>query len=1032
MTKLIVNFTRKNALQAGFRFLLTGIFLMLAGTLIAQTITVKGKITSGTTGEVLPGVNVIVKGTSIGTVTDSNGNYTLAAPPDGKLLISFIGFKTREMDIAGNNVINVVLEEETIDLEEVVAIGYGVVKKRDLTGAVSSVKAEEISRTTLPNAMQAMQARVPGLDIQQSNGEAGAGVSITLRGNRSISASNSPLILVDGIAYGSTLDINPSDIESMEVLKDASSTAIYGTRGANGVILITTKRGKEGKTRVNFNSYLSSNIPTHIPQMMYGKKEVQRLIDKANYQADAASGNWGASNLTVQQVLTENLEDFTEMEIYNDGSYTDWLDLILQNGLTQNYELAISGGSEKTNFNLSLGTMFDEGLMKNDMMDRYNAKVVLDHRINKIFKAGTSVLFTTRDHDARNSSIFGQSLKMTTITHAYTKEGELIFTPNPRYAAHANPLLDEVEGAYAHNTETTRFFGNIYVEVTPLKNLVLKSIYGLDRRNVRDGTYQDYQSVGRYQSPGTSFISSEYNKTNAYTWENTLNYNARFGGNLHEFNFLLGHSMAENVYEQNKTEGDAGREHYYTSLFYDLEKIIAETSTSEYSKWSLLSYFGRVNYKFNERYLLTASLRTDGSSTLAKGRKWGYFPSVAAAWRINEESFMTNTRNWLTNLKLRASWGKSGNAAVDPYSTLTSLSDRIIYYYLDGKDIPGNIPSKMGNKDLTWETTTVLDFGVDFGILENRISGSIDYYLSRTNDLLYLKSAPPSSVFPSVLDNIGSTEGNGLEVALNTQAVKAGKFNWDINWSYSAMKDKITYLSEGVERNISGVTGQIVGKPVSIYYDYEADGNWDVGEYAEYKTDWESRHPGATIGFVAAYGAPGTIKIIDRNDDGKLSDDDKIVYPRSPKHIFGMNNEFSLGDLSLSILVYARLGGYVSYDMNAQLNYETANWGDLDYWSMDNKDAKFPSPGAASTTFGSYGTALKYEKADYIKIKDVTLAYNLPASLTGKVGIDRVRLYGSLKNFFTLAKIDNYDPERGGAVTFPLAKQALVEINLEF
>jgi len=1028
MTKLI----KKNLQPAAVRLLLGGLFLFLTTVGVAQNVNITGKVTNATNGEAIPGANVVLKGTTTGTVTDNEGNYALNVPANGTLMVSFVGFYSQEVGVAGKSVINVVLTEETFGLDEVVAIGYGVVRRRDLTGAVSSVKADDITKTTTSNAMQAMQARVPGLDIQQSNGQAGAGVSITLRGNRSISASNSPLILVDGIAYGSTLDINPSDIESMEVLKDASSTAIYGTRGANGVILITTKRGKEGKTKVALNSYLSSNIPTHVPQMMYGKKEVQRLIDKANYQADNASGNWGSSNLTVEQVLTENLEDFTEMEIYQDGSYTDWLDLILQNGLTQNYELAVSGGSAKTNFNLSLGTMFDEGLMKNDLMDRYNAKMALDHKISSIFKTGTSMLYTYRNHDSRNSSVFGQSLKMTTITHPYTKDGQLIFTPNPRYAAHANPLLDEIDGAFEHNIETTRFFGNVYMEVTPFKNLLFKSIYALDRSNVRDGTYQDYQSVGRYQSPGTSYIATQYSNNTGYTWENTLNYNTNFGGSKHDATFLLGHSMAQNVYENNRTEGDAGREHYYTSLFYDISKISTETSTSAYTKSSLLSYFGRVNYKFNERYLLTASLRADGSSTLAEGHKWGYFPSVAAAWRINEENFMSTAGDWLTNLKLRASWGKSGNAAVDPYSTLTSLSTSTIYYYLDGKDIPGNIPSTMGNKDLTWETTTVLDFGIDFGILTNRISGSIDYYLSKTDDLLYLKSAPPSSVFPSVLANIGSTEGQGLEVALNTLAVKAGKFNWDINWSYSTSRDKITGLSEGVERNITGTTGQIVGKPVSIYYDYEAQGNWNVGEFAEYKAAWEARNPGKTIGYVNAYGVPGTIKINDRNDDGKLDDEDKIIYGRSPKHIFGMNNAFTYGDLSLSVLLFARLGGYLAYDMNTQLNYETANWGDLDYWTPKNPGAKFPSPGAASTTFGSYGTALRYEKADYIKIKDVTLAYNLPAGLIQKAGIEKVRLYGSLKNFFTFAKIDNYDPERGGAVTFPLAKQAVVGINLEF
>lgn len=996
-----------------------------------REITVNGHV-KNTLGDPIPGATVVVQGTTNGTISDYKGNFTLQrVPAEGTIIFSFVGMKTQEIQVAGQTVINVVLEEDAIGIEEVVAIGYGVVRKRDLTGSVSSVKADEIAKTASSNAMQAMQARVPGLDIQQSDGQAGAGINLTLRGNRSISASNSPLILVDGVEYGSTLDINSSDIESMEVLKDASSTAIYGTRGANGVILITTKHGKVGKTKVNVNAYLSSNIPTDVPQVMYGTREVQRLIDKANYQADAVSGNWGSSKLTAEDILTESLEDFTEYEIYQDGSYTDWADIILQDGLTQNYEVSVSGGDEKTTFNLSLGTMYEEGLLKKDQMDRYNAKAVVDHKINNYFKVGTSMLYTYKDHDARQSSVFTQALKMTSITHAYTKDGELIATPNPRYAAHCNPLLDEVDGAYQKNIETSRFFGNVYLEITPMKNMLFKSMFAFDRKNVRTGIYQDYESVARYQSPGSGYISSEHENTTDYTWENTLNYNTDFSGSKHDLTGLLGHSMTESVYEESITEGDCGREHYYTSSFYDLSKITSSTTTSDYIKSSMLSFFGRFNYKYNEKYLLTASLRADGSSTLAEGNKWGYFPSAAAAWRLSEESFLKN-ETWLDNLKLRVSWGISGNAAVDPYSTLTTLSSEPIYYYLGGSDIAGNIPSTMGNSDLTWEKTRSFDFGIDFGVLNNRISGSIDYYFSKTTDLLYRKSAPASSVYPSVLANIGETEGNGLEVALNTLILKSKDFSWDVNWSYSTFEDEITSLSGGVERNISGTTGQIVGEPVSIYYDYEDDGCWNVGEFETYKASWEARHPDEELGYVSAYGAPGTIKIIDRNDDGKLSDEDKRVYNRSPKHILGMSNSFTYKDFSLSVLVYARLGGYISYDMNSQLNFESANWGDLDYWTPTNTEAKFPSPGSASTTYGSYGTSLKYEKANYFKIKDITLSYNLPNKLINKAGIGTVKVYGSLKNFFTFSSIDDYDPERGGAISFPLSKQVVFGVNIEF
>lgn len=923
--------------------------LIFTFSAFSQAFEVRGKVTDAQTGEGIPGATVSVKGTTTGTVTNSDGTYQLnVSTQDAVLVFSFVGFSTQEMPVNGQSVISVALESSFTELDEVVAIGYGVVKKRDLTGSVSTVKSEDIQTTTSSNALQAMQARVPGLDVQQTSGQAGASVFINLRGNRSINASNSPLVLVDGIVYGSTIDINPSDIESMEILKDASSTAIYGTRGANGVILITTKRGKAGKTQVNFNSFLSSNSPTNVPQVMYGDTEVQRLIDKSNYQADVASGNWGASNLTPEQVLTESLADFTEIGIYNDKSYTDWADIILQNGLTQNYELSVSGGNEKTLFSISLGTMLEKGLLKNDQLDRYNGKVSVDHTINNIFKVGSSMLFTYKSHDSRDGGVFNRSLNMTTITHPYTAEGEIIKTPNPRYAAHSNPLLDEVDGALQNNTETTRFFGNAYTEISPMKDLVFKSIFAVDRSNSRTGRYEDYESVGNLQAPATSEISLEYRTNTGITWDNTLSYVTDFGGSKHNLTALAGQSLIQSVYEQMQTSGNAGQEHYYTSSFYDVSKIIAETTTSNYIKSSLLSFFGRINYKFNEKYLLTASIRADGSSRLAEGHKWGYFPSVAAGWRINEESFMENTNDWLTNLKLRASWGISGNSAIDPYQTLATLSGTQVYYYLGGKDIAGNIPSSLGNTSLSWEKTASLNFGLDFGIIDNRVSGSIDYFINNTSDLLYQRSVPPSSVFPSVWGNIGDTEGSGIEIALNTVIARSNDFNYDINWSFTSFSDKVVSLAEGVDRNINGRTGQIVGESISIFYDFEDAGMWDVGEFDAYKADWEARHPGESLGYISSYGTPGSIKIVDRDDNGKLDDDDKIVYNRSPKFILGMSNSFTYKNFDLAVMVYARMGGTISYDMNGALNYESANWANLDYWTPTNTDAKFPSPGLTS------------------------------------------------------------------------------------
>ncbi|HEY4788960.1 MAG TPA: SusC/RagA family TonB-linked outer membrane protein, partial [Bacteroidales bacterium] len=668
------------------RVILLGAILALFCSSAWAQVTVTGTLVSASDKQPLIGATVLVKGTNNGATTDAKGKFSLKIdnPADAVLIITYLGYLPQEVAVQGRSVVDVELAEDVKQLDEVVVVGYGTVKKKDLTGSVASIKTDDVTKTASSNAMQSLQAKMPGVDIQQTDGQSGSPVNITLRGQRSISASNAPLILVDGVEYGATLDLNPSDIESMDVLKDASSTAIYGTKGANGVIIITTKRGKSGKSVVNFSAYMSTNKPTNIPKVMYGQKEVQRYIDAANYKADFISGNWGTSNLTAADVLKMSLADgTTEMSIYQDGSYTNWNDLILKNGQTQNYEFSVSGGSERTNYDLSLGLMNEGGLMRRDELNRYNGKITIDHTVNKMIKAGGSVFYTYKDNDKRNSSVFTQTMKMTTITHPYLNDGTINITPNPHYPAHCNPLLDDVPGNYQNNIQTSRIFGNTYLEITPIKNLVFKSMFALDKTNSRNGLYQDYQSVGRFQSPSTTLISNETKDSTRYTWDNTLNYSAKF--EKHDISVLLGQSATQSVYQEALISGTAGQEHYYTSSFYDLSKITtASPPTSIYTKTSMLSFFGRVNYKFNEKYLLTATLRTDGSSTLAPGHKWGYFPSVSAAWRVSEEPFLAGQKAWLSNLKLRASWGSAGNAAVQPYKTITSLSQYTVYYYLNG------------------------------------------------------------------------------------------------------------------------------------------------------------------------------------------------------------------------------------------------------------------------------------------------------------------------------------------------------------
>src|SRR5574344_2179593 len=502
-------------------------------------------------GKPLIGVSVVVDGTSIGSVTDINGNFTISrVPNDATLRLSYIGYREQKLPLGSQSNYYITMHEDNQNLDELVVIGYQTVKKRDVTGAVSSLKAEDLKGVAAANGLIALQTAILGMDVTQSSGEAGSGVSIQLRGARSLAASNSPLIMVDGVEYGSTLDINPADIESVDVLKDASSAAIYGTRGANGVILITTKRGQAGKTHVTFDAYNSWNTATSYPKTLYGDAEEKYRQEKADYATNYATylstGTWGTQVSTPEQVIgTKALEDGTLcLDIYNDKSYTNWTDYFMRNNTSQNYVVGVNGGSERTNFSISLGLMNDRGLMNNDELQRYNGKVNIDHKVNDYFKFGGSLLFTYKDQDKANSGIYNQYLKMTTITHPYlnyTDGTTKINTyPNPWYSSHCSPLLDEVEGAYQHNIETTRFFGNVYAEINVIKGFKYRSQFSADRSNSRDGLYQDYESIGRIQNTGTSYISNAKSNQTNVTWDNTLNYETDFGGSRNSLNVLLG------------------------------------------------------------------------------------------------------------------------------------------------------------------------------------------------------------------------------------------------------------------------------------------------------------------------------------------------------------------------------------------------------------------------------------------------------------------------------------------------------------
>ncbi len=976
------------------------------------------------TGSPLPGVNVHVEGTTNGTISDENGKYSLTISDNNAVLIfSFMGYKTQRVPLSGKTIIDITLANDLANLDEVVVIGYGTVKRKDLTGSVSSIKTAEISRLSTNNPLQSMQGKIAGLDVTQTSGATGSEIYVNLRGNRSINASNSPLFLVDGIDYGSSLDINASDIASIDVLKDASSTAIYGTRGANGVIIITTKRGlTEGarKTKVSINSSLSLNSPTNLPKKMNVQDEYLFMVERQRYADESVTGAWGStslSNYPPESILSNVISSPYEKsvyQIYKEGGINPY-NLVFHNSVTSINDIAITGGDAKTSFSLSLGYMKQNGILHNDNQNRYNFRITLDHKITQNLKTGVNLLYTYRDWNRRDDGIYYALISMYSISEPYLADGSLLTYPSELGRSYSNPLLNEVPGYYQNNLKNSRLFGNMYVEWEIVKDLRLKSVFGLDTQSQREGDYEDFMTKNLLQNSQGSTFSALNSGNVSYTSETTLNYSLLLGRS--QIELLAGQHIDQSVSESHGMSGIGAMDHYLKSSFYDLSfiPIGGRNISNTFIKTNLLSYFGRVNYKFMDKYLLTGTIRGDGSSVFAPGHKWGYFPSLAGAWIMSEEPFLKSIDK-ISNLKLRLSWGRSGNSAIYAYQTLTVLGIDKIPYNFDSGVLLGQVPVNLGNSDLSWETTSVYDAGLDLSLFKSRVSATLDFYDSKTYDLLLYRGLPATSVFPQVLQNVGNTKNVGFEAALNLRIIQKKNFSWSTDITYSTNKDKIVSLASGQTQDVSiPDAALIVGQPVQAFYNYQADGCWKISEATE----------AAKFGKI-----PGDVKIKDLNNDGVINELDRRTYNKSPKFILGWSNTLTYKGVSLSALVYSRVGQWISYDLNTlYLPTGPGSGPVLDYWTPEHQNAKFPRPGIDSW---ADLPPLAFEQASFVKIKEVTLSYTFPEKAISRLGLGSLRVYGSLQNYFTFSNLNNYDPERGGSYNDPLLKQMVFGVNLEF
>jgi TonB-linked SusC/RagA family outer membrane protein len=823
------------------------LFLIVVHNVSAQDHIVKGSVRN-TSGQPIPGVTIVVKGTMNGTVSGIDGSFTIGnVPSEGILVFSFVGMETKEVAVEGSSTIDIALEEGTIGLEEVVAIGYGTMKKSDLTGSLSSVKGEEISAFPATTVSQALQGRASGVQVIQNTGQPGAAMQIRIRGTNSIKGDNSPLWIIDGFP-GDEGILNMSDIESIEVLKDASATAIYGSRGANGVILVTTKQGKTGKTKVEYDG-------------SYSMQTVRKKLDLMNAEEYMLLTN-------IQQLNDEGEEYFAQSDINEIGRGYDWQDLMFRTAPVQDHSLTVSGGNEKTQYSVGSSYFDQKGVLLNDKgYQRISLRANLNLEVSKKFSIAYKVIATRVDRDTKYSLI-GPWTAINAIAMApptlgpYNDDGsdKNLTTVYPfSYDGLRNPV------AYANKitskTYSNMIMTNLGLTFSPLNGLSIK-ISG--NANNTDTRADEYTPTTYFDNAGSASITNSeslhINSDNIITYQRSFN-------DIHDFSVTGAVTYEEYKYTDSELSGSGFLSNNYETYNIGSASTIS-TPSSSYLKWNLLSYLGRINYSYKGKYMATVSFRADGSSRYSEGNKWGYFPSGALAWRISDEDFMKNSELF-SNLKIRAGYGETGSTAIDPYATLSMLStgktvfDNDLYtYFAPSTTLPG---------DLKWETTAQTDIGIDVGIVNNRINLSADYYVKNTRDLLNSVQLPRSSGYTSTIKNIGEIQNKGLDLQLDASIIDR-EVKWNITANISFNRNKVKKLYEG--QDITGSTYGIVvlsdyvnlvreGEPIGVFYGYQEDG----------------------------YDEDGIIQYKDNDGvDGITAADKTIIGDPNPDFIYGLNS----------------------------------------------------------------------------------------------------------------------------------------------
>ncbi len=964
---------------------------VVAEETIPPPFTVSGKVLDQE-GNPLQNVSVLIKGMSQGTTTAVDGSFSVDVPEKGGTLVfSFVGYTNLEVKVNKEAALSLVLKIDESTSDEIVVVGYGSQRKKDVTGSVASVPKERLQQLPNTNIAQALQGSVPGLQINSNAGGAeGNDLSIVIRGRNSISASNSPLIIWDGIPYtGGISEINPADVESIEILKDASAAAIYGSRGANGVIIVTSKQGKKGRLNVTYDGFYGTQTIINKPDLMTGPEF---------YEFKKSRLNIPATSMTP-----------SEEAIYAAGKWIDWYDLATQTGTRSQHSLGVAGGSDKVNFYIGATYLDVEGIAINDKFERYSLKPSLDIRFNSWLSLGSVTQLSFQDRSgspATFSGDFGANY-MNPLTTAYGLDGKPTVYAWPEYNTAGNPL-GNILAINRDNSYRIFSSNNLKIDFPFVKGLSYKINTGVEFDNNQRKTYNGVDTKEGFENNGraVNYNSVERN----LTVENILSYNRIFG--KHNVNFTGLYSGQKNDFDRDQLIGVGFPNDVLTNYQMNAAKLLTPSS-AQFSQ-SILSQMARVNYGFDSRYLLTLTARRDGYSGFGADTKFGVFPSFAAAWNIANEKFASGL-SYLNSLKLRASYGLNGNQAVSSYQSLATLSTR---GYLSGTNLlTGYVPSRLANEKLGWESTKSLTFGLDFGLFGNRIQGSLDYYSSRTQDLLLERNISSVQGFTRVLQNIGKTSNKGIELSLNTVNVKLNKFTWSTNLNMSHNTNKIVDLYGDGKDDIGN--RWFIGKPIRVIYGLKYDGIFKSAEEVAASAQ-------------RASAKPGYVRVLDADGNGTINTaaDRIIIGNQDPRLIWGMTNNFKYGNFSLMVFFHGVVG--ITKDNPTE---NDAVYGDVrlnttkkDWWSEKNPTGNHFANDALANQF-NVGF---FERADFTRFKDLSLAYDLPRKLLQKVNINSLKVYVTGRNLATFTPYRGLDPEISNQLGVPLQREVIFGLNVSF